>query len=434
MAKVKLYKYVLVKYLPSGRKYTFLYPDEEIMEGEKLLIVNNLNQIKVQVLEIFECPRKTDFKYKKLDVLEHLDCLDSKKITDSKLLEKMVVNHPENFDLASDELKNDKELVLKLLNFNNLVKKSERYLVINDGYKILEYIGDELKNDKDFALSVVGTIVNNDTNYLQYLGDNVLNDKDVIFKALEYEELVDTNVYKFIGNKLKFDKDFCFELISKKYNYFPLLEDSVKNDYDFAYRVISREKYSFMIKYLNKELRSNKDLIKLVYEDKYAGWDKEFYIYVSERKNNEFYYPKNSNIMNKIIIDKNYANLLLKEDKRTKKLKLDFTLLVNSEDAEKCNEEYKNYIDYFKLEEVGNTYEITFYSRNKEDCFRTIVKEIFINLKDKVYWNFEKYELLRHDEYHVDWGKYPQEVVHLFYDDGLIADEYFLNQGYVKYN
>lgn len=432
MVKEKLYKYVTVKYLSARGKYTFLYPKEQITEGEILLIANNKHEIKVEVLEIFECPKMTNFKYKKLDVLEHLSDVNydpSRIISDSVEAKKRVVNKPSNLELVSDELKNDKDFILDAM---KALSKKE-FVYPEEAPLLLKYIGNDLRNNKEFALGAIKYIYSDDVSYLQYFGEDILNDEEVIFEAIKLEPLVKTEVYKYIGDRLKKDKNFLIRLLQKKYNFISLIDDSIKDDFEFGYRLLTEFKSPMLFRFLSKNLRSNKDLINIFLSNKYVGRDEKYYVYVTERENKEFFYPIHSHIMNKIIIDKKYDDLLVKKNSKKNTFELDFTLLEDSDIARECTEEVRNHPNEIKIDYKDDKCEIMFYCRNEKGYFNHFVELLFSKLKNDIDWNFEIFELLRHDEYHVDWGKYPQEIVHLFYEDGLIADEFLLNQKYVNY-
>jgi predicted RNA-binding protein (virulence factor B family) len=96
---------------------------------------------------------------------------------------KAVKQNGDSLQYASEELKNDKEVVLEA------VKQYGRSLL---------YASEELKNDKEFVLEVVKQ--NGDS--LEYASEELKNDKEVLWISKGY--------FKFIKSIKTFDLNFKF--------------------------------------------------------------------------------------------------------------------------------------------------------------------------------------------------------------------------------
>lgn len=383
-----------------------------------------------------------DINCGKIDVLEDND----EKITDPQMVIKKVRTNLSNFCLASDELRNNKEFVNKLLNNKSIIAKTD-----GNKFAILEYIGDKLKKDKDFARLLMKRTNKNSYIVLKYLDKELLEDEELILHALDCEYNGETNIYEFIGDGLKKDKEFLLKLIKKRYNYYSLLDKSIKDDYDFNYNMVLQN--NNMFKYINKKFRSNDRFINILKvkaeneKEKFGRYDFLYekyqrYIWVDKRNDKKVYYDCfgfgcKCDINNKIIINEQYCDSIIKKSKNSDKLELDFTLLYDSDISRKCN----SLIHSQSFEHINNVWIINFstgvitelYEENNLECFEIIIEKMFNKLKGNVSWYYKKTKILdsKYAYYPNYYPYYPVDVIRLFYDDGMVADEYILNSSWL---
>lgn len=360
-------------------------------------------------------------------------------VQDSKLATKLVREDIANLEKISEDLRNDKDFIMKLFKDSYVINQSQK-----DRYIILKYIGNKLKKDKKFAMSFLKP--NNKLSYksLHYFDKTLLNDEDVILQAIKCEYDGVTDVYELIEENLKHNKEFWLKLIEHKPVYYSKLDDNLKNDFDFNYKVLSTN--NDVLKYMNEKFRCNSKFITILkdtFESKKAYYTEKFdglyrdlvindYFYsfqknisVTKRDNNQIYYKvKDAYVKNKIIINKDLLKFLSSDG-----LSLDFSLLENSNRAKECNE--RIYDVSFK--EYDKVCIITFgadtRNLNYDNCFTYIIKKIFDEFKNSIEWYYMT-DFINYTDVDISRVSYPfasVEIIHLFYNKGFVYDEYLLN-------
>ena len=113
-------------------------------------------------------------------------------------------------DYASDELKNNKDFILKAIKISVLCFK---------------YVSDELKNNKEVALEAIEEYSSN----IEYISNELKRDKEIILKAVEK----DADNIKYLSDELKNDEEFMKQL--KKINNSIIIDDLIL-EYKFVYK------------------------------------------------------------------------------------------------------------------------------------------------------------------------------------------------------
>ena len=109
---------------------------------------------------------------------------------DNEIVQKAVVNNPHNLEHASEDLRNDKEIVLAA--------------VRKDG-KVLEFASEDLQNDKEIVLAAV----KKDGELWDFASEDLRNDQEIVLAAMEK----DCEAYQYVGNKLKEeDEEFALKI------------------------------------------------------------------------------------------------------------------------------------------------------------------------------------------------------------------------------
>lgn len=425
-------KYVKIKDIEDNTEQLFIMSKEEVIVGDKITIRNLYREFKAEVIEIFESKEKIS-NNGKINIIAESD----EKITDPQEVIKRVRYNLSNLLLACDELRNDRNLINKILNNKSIMSKYK-----NDEFAILEYIGDGLKKDKFFAKSLMKPNIKGKHTYriLKYFDLNLLEDEELIFYALECEYSGETNVYEYIGEGLKHNKSFLLKLIKKRYNYYSLLDDDIKNDYNFNYEIVLQD-YE-MLAYMNKEFRCDEKFIAILKSKEKEEIEKLGHLYndylwpayIDKRDiKNHYHNHTNNPTDNKIIIDEQYFNCLIRNKENSNSLELDFTLLDDSDAARKCN----SYITNVQFKHINHLWIISFvvltndshYNTNDITCFEVIIEKLFAKLKHNINWYYKSVKILdsKYAYYPNYFPYYPTTVARLFYDNGNIADEYILN-------
>jgi hypothetical protein len=211
-----------------------------------------------------------------LKIMKHdgyyLKYVDKKLKKDKRIVYESVKNYNRGsddiFDYVDDELKRDREFILKL---------------IKEGYEsIYVYINEELKMDRDYTLKLLRS-----NNYLfKYLDEEYKGDEEMIKEGLkdldniEYIENItnDMIIEMFKNNKeeiLKKLNDIELKIIKKRLENKALVIKLLKNKID-------------IYKNLNKELRNDKDVIKYSMICLKKSCNK--YKYINDLMNNKYEY------------------------------------------------------------------------------------------------------------------------------------------------
>jgi hypothetical protein len=132
-----------------------------------------------------------------------------------------VRNNGDSLEFASDELNNDKNIVLEAvmengfsLEFASDELKNDKNIVLEavkrDG-RSLEYASDELKNDK----SIVLQSVKSSTFGVKYASVEILNNFDVIYSAIDSIYSSTDNILNFVSDNLQNNNELILKVLTK---------------------------------------------------------------------------------------------------------------------------------------------------------------------------------------------------------------------------
>ena len=138
----------------------------------------------------------------------------------------------EILDIASEEIKDDSEILLAAININsnslNFASdriRDEKSIVLKavsqDGSS-LEYASADLRNDRE----VVFAAVSNYGNSLMDASDSLRNDKDIVLKAVSKNG----KTLKYASNELRNDKEVVIAAVSNNGNAIEYVGEKLKND------------------------------------------------------------------------------------------------------------------------------------------------------------------------------------------------------------
>jgi len=191
--------------------------------------------------------------------------------SDKEIVELAVSIRGSSFEYASDELKDDKEFVDKMAKIDKgilpyvsddiLLDKS--FLSQFDGFYlsfILENGPDELKNDREFVLKVVSEC----GNHLRFLCDEFRNDYDVVLASVKDNG----NAYEYASDNLKVNKDIVIAALTGTGN--GVLEHAPSEiTSNREYIKLNAYKDGNAIYYAADEFKADKELIKIAAGSKF---------------------------------------------------------------------------------------------------------------------------------------------------------------------
>lgn len=275
---------------------------------------------------------------------------------------------------ASEELKDDKELIKEIIKDNPL--------------KVFPFISNRLKCDKDIALNAIKI----DGTMLRYCSEELKNNKEMAKTAIKNNPFC----IKIISNNLQNDKDFILDLLIND-NINPCIiihiSEELKNNYEIIKTgILNSKKSDQLIEVASNYLKNNKEIVNLAIDKN--GLSLEF---ISEELKND-----------KDIVLKAIRNNGLSLEFSSEKLKNDKDIVLeavkqNGNALKFASKELKN--DKLILKEAINNNKIAFIYASKElkllcnklnnDPIEAINKLINIEnnqkvINEKINYNLEK--------------------------------------------
>ena len=169
-----------------------------------------------------------------------------------------------NIEFISNELKNDKKFILKLLNSEEVNWHGEwtfaRFGCEGLKYSPLYYLSENLRNDKEIALEMIKKDIYN----LDYVSDTLKNDNDFMLKVLNMDSCYNwfdskSIAEEFFEKNLENNKNNDVLLARSNVSFFELTEEQ-RLDKELALKVLSTNGYQ--LKYFTSEkIKSDKDIV-----------------------------------------------------------------------------------------------------------------------------------------------------------------------------
>jgi hypothetical protein len=211
---------------------------------------------------------------------------------DEEIVLRLVTINCKEFEYASERIKNDRNFILELIENNpNIIRvlnakfKNDKEIVLKSIFddsgsnlELIKYIGDDLKKDKEFLKQIVD--INGSA--LLYDGLEILrDDKETVLKAIEF----DPGVTQCISDRLKDDEDVMF-LASTCGCGLEYASERLKNDEKFIMKIFDYlyeeslnytddyyddEGPYFSLLYMGEKLKSNSKFM-LTLMKKYGDW------------------------------------------------------------------------------------------------------------------------------------------------------------------
>lgn len=199
-------------------------------------------------------------------------------------------------EVVSDELKNDREVILTAISSHGRDIqyapqhfKNDREIVlkaVNQSWKAIEFVHDLFGNDREIVLCAV----KQHYNALEYASDEFKNDIEIVNKALRGEDgyLRCRECYNFmplVGQELRCNHDFMIEIV-KEYDicamhFMRQSRSPLLNDLHFMLEIVKTN--GELLHFASEELLNNRELaITAFKESKYQGL---FYILPYELRN-----------------------------------------------------------------------------------------------------------------------------------------------------
>jgi len=274
----------------------FVCTKEEIEDFFSCSIVERLKQSKLKDRPIeainLRAKKKVTKQQKDLIFLKRAEWNLEECSADLRDNEKIVIaavtKWGGNFQYASERLKNDRNLVIRLSEYDSLQYASESLRhnrnvvlkVVRRSSSAFRYASDEFRSDRKFVLNVINNTKSG--NFLKYVSNELKNDRQIVLKAvskngndLEYAptqfqsdreivaKAVTTNgsALKYASEALKNDKELVLLAIQQYGEAFKYASDSLKNDRNFVLQVVQESGEAYSI--LSDKLKIDREIILL---------------------------------------------------------------------------------------------------------------------------------------------------------------------------
>ena len=252
------------------------------MEGISENMDNKIVTDKNEMMALIE-------KYKDSINVNPLEFASEELRNDRDVVLKAANSHCYGLYYASEKLKNDREIALVAIKHNGLALSclSEKLrndkeivlLAINNGiFQTLRYASEELKNDKEVVL----TAVKKSGYALKYASDELKNDREIVLTAVKN----DGNAFEYASEELRNDKEVVLEAIKRGGANLLYAGEKMQNDKDVVLQAVRLNEEAF--EYASESLQNDPDVINAFKE-----WQKSKKISNLEIHDNE---------INKIII------------------------------------------------------------------------------------------------------------------------------------
>lgn len=203
-------------------------------------------------------------------------CLNPVKVTEKfmshHIQEQIIENNGKALKWASPEIKNNREIVLRVL------KRSHHYF---------QYASDFLKNDKEFVLEVL----KHDGRALQYVSEELKNDKKVVLRAIKQNgcalnhapdhfkndkkivlKALKQNAWAifYVSEELINDRKFLLEALKQSNLLIQFLPEQVKNDYQLVLEAVKQN--GLALQYACNALKNDKKIILEAVKQNYRAF------------------------------------------------------------------------------------------------------------------------------------------------------------------
>ena len=179
----------------------------------------------------------------------HIYYLSDRLKDDEEVVLKALIKSPSSVEFISDRLRDDREFIVKAL--HEMQDKGPGYAHL--GSFVYESLSPRLKDDEE----ILCLLLEHTYYFLRFASDRLKANKDMLlkFKHSSYISILEN-----ASDSVKDDEDFLF----KFKNPLEFASDRLKDDKDFVFKVL-KEKNSGLIRYASERLRGDIELGMYVY-------------------------------------------------------------------------------------------------------------------------------------------------------------------------
>ena len=153
-------------------------------------------------------------------------------------------------EFAADELRNDKEVVSAALAAP--WKPFESPYCKNDS--ALKYASEQLRSDREFVLPEI----NSNFYALKYVSDDLRNDKELLLQVAQGNEGC---AFEFASDELHNDKDMALAIVTIKGESLEYASENLRNDKDIVLAAVKASSYGQALFYASDAMQNDKDIV-----------------------------------------------------------------------------------------------------------------------------------------------------------------------------
>lgn len=187
---------------------------------------------------------------------EALEIIPEKFKSDYEVVYTAVSRHGAVLQFAVDSFKNNREFIdLAVVRAKDTIQVKRYY----NSSKAFPFIGESIRKDKEFIKSFLDSHTMLSIKDLAYMPEELCNDKEIVSKAItECPAFA-----KLMSAELKNDKEFILSLIEDSRNVFPYISDNLKNDREIIKATMKYSPVSLKTEWYVENLRNDKELVLL---------------------------------------------------------------------------------------------------------------------------------------------------------------------------
>jgi hypothetical protein len=270
-----------VDYIKNKWTYDNIDFSNKYLRNDKLFVLMAVNKFGIYYKNISN-ELKYDMQIIYNAVLNDFNCLEyipNEYKNNKEFIKKYLTYNGCNIRYASEELKNDGELVniaishdygseyvLKYL--NHLYKDNEEFIIpiLNKYPNCFEYISKRLQNKKEIIMLCINNLkkLHNNYNHILFLINDVnKNDKEIVLPLVS----MNGRDISYISGNLALDTDIVYAAIKNDPTAYKYIDKSFFNNKEFILLCLSnnngydKENYKDFLQYLDDEFRNDKEIV-----------------------------------------------------------------------------------------------------------------------------------------------------------------------------
>ena len=183
---------------------------------------------------------------------------------DKELVEMAVRSKCTAFEFASEDIKSDKGFILELIGLeSNIISFLPEKILLDKDFlsqlkvdtltELLEHGPEELKNDKEFVLKLIGHCGYS----LEYLSEDFKNDFDIVYAAVTHNG----QAYQFASENLKSNKEIILAAVSESGAVLEDMSDEIRSDREIVKKAVSN--FGGALEDASDDLKADKEIVLL---------------------------------------------------------------------------------------------------------------------------------------------------------------------------